>query len=468
MQFCQRLRLLGLLFLLGLPRSAAAVEKSEHKISDMLKDFTRLHFTGSMTLNWKNVGPKKPGFETQIQDEVYLSDMFFGVMGPIFDGIPFAVEWHMPTASQGQMELNQLFFEYDRVEDLKLRFGKFLVPFGRYNELYRPDEFLTVTRPLLYASPDTLDLVVRVNSPRPPLSYGYTDIGARASYYPPSQHPLLPSELTFFVVNGLGETNNRQRTFPDPNNLGIVPPPANGVDIDFAHRNNNLADNNNYKSFGGRMVFGLGDVRLPWPIPENASDLKGMTLGLSGMGGQYDLEGQLNYQMYGFDMSFDYGGFNFSGEYMYSFNNILSSLEASSATLTSPLVQLTEFEINHGYFIQASFPILRKPRWGKRMTGILVFNQLYRRGPQLDLFLNVRDNDTFTIFPSLNAIARGAPRITRQITKYTGAVNYALTDHFFLKFEYDYWVMAQSTIRSGSSLGLVDIYQSVLSMSMSF
>ena len=118
-------------------------------------------------------------------------------------------------------QLNQLNFGYRRVEGWLFQFGKFLVPFGRYNELYRPDQFLTVTRPLLYASPDSLDLVVRLNSPRPPVSSGYTDIGARISYYPRNELALVPDELTFFVVNGFGETNNRQRTFPDTDNLGI-------------------------------------------------------------------------------------------------------------------------------------------------------------------------------------------------------------------------------------------------------
>lgn len=476
---CQRHAARAAFFLLfsffSLASMAAAEEpipeldhKSRYASPEFMKFFSRLRFNGSMSFNWRNVGPKKPGFETQIQNEVYLSDMYFGLAGPMLENLPFNMELHIPTGSQGRLQLNQLYFEYTRVPRVKFQVGKFLVPFGRYNELYTPDEFLTVTRPLLYASPDSLDLVVRVNSPRPPLSYGYTDVGVRTSYYPPSQHPLVPSELTLFGVNGLGETSNRQRTFPDPENLGIAGPPSNGVNVDFGHRNNNLADNNNYKSIGGRAVFGLGDVRLPWPLPEEAGDLQGMTAGLSGMGGQYDLEGRLNYQMYGFDASFDYGGFNFSGEYMYSVNHLLAPLEASSTTLTSPLNHIRSFEVIKGYFIQASFPIIRKPRWGKRVTGILVFNHMTRRGPLLDLFLNYSDNATFTVFPSLNAIAPWAPTVNTKISKYTAAMNYQMTDHFFLKYEYSYWVMGKSSIRSGTSLGLVDIYQGALSVVASF
>src|SRR5207302_3919997 len=138
-------------------------------------------------------------------NEVYLADMYFGLEGPFIDGVPLAVEWHMPTAGQGSLQLYQLNFAYKRIDNFTFQFGQFLVPFTRYNELYRANDFLTVTRPLLFASPDSLDLVVRVNSPRPPVSVGYTDIGARVSFYPPSDNPYVPKEMTFYVVNGLGE-----------------------------------------------------------------------------------------------------------------------------------------------------------------------------------------------------------------------------------------------------------------------
>ena len=431
-----------------------------------------MHVGGSLSLNWRNVGPRKPGFETQIQNEVYLADMYFGVDGPFVDRVPMQVEWHMPTASEGRPRLYQLNFGYKRINDWIVQFGKFLVPFGRYNELYRPDQFLTVTRPLLYASPDSLDLVIRLNSPRPPLSSGYTDIGGRLSYYPPSRDPFIPQELTFFVVNGLGETSNRQRTFPNTDNLGIPGIPANGVNIDFGHQNNNLADNNNSKAVGARAVFSIGDLRFPWPIAEGASDLAGVHAGLSGMGGKYDLEDRLAYQMYGLDVSFDYLGFNFSGEYLYSFNDfssplaLIASLQNSSGTLASPIRQIADREIHHGYFLQASFPMIRAPAIGRRATGILVFNQMFRRGPILDLFLDTNVNGT--TFSSINAIGASALRVTRRIDKYTAAINYQMTDHFVFKLDYSYWVMNRASTRSVNSLGLVDIYQLAFSMVLGF
>lgn len=432
-----------------------------------------MHIGGSLSLNWRNVGPRTPGFETQIQNEVYLADMYFGLDGPFIDGAPFQMEWHVPTGSRGELQLNQLNFKYTRIDGLMMQFGKFVVPFGRYNELYRPDQFLTVTRPLLHASPDSLDLVVRPNSPRPPVSLGYTDIGARVTYYPASRNPFVPEELTFYVVNGMGESTGRSRTFPDPENLGIPAPPTNGVTYDFGHRNNNLADDNNNKAFGGRVVFTLGDIPVAWPIPEGALDLKAVSLGLSVMGGQFDLENRMNYTMGAVDYDFEYFGFSFSGQYMYSQNHFLAPLDTAEHPLPVPPAAPTtranqdrNKEIIQGYFIQTSFPVVRKPWWGDHITGVLVFNQAFRRGPQLDLKLN--HNDGNTVFPSILTYNPAAPFITRRIDKYTAAFNWQFTDHFFFKFDYSYWVMGRSTNRSANSKGLVDIYQGAMSMVMAF
>ncbi|MEK7233187.1 MAG: hypothetical protein AAB268_05190, partial [Elusimicrobiota bacterium] len=279
-----------------------------------LQRLANVKLFAAASLNWRNVGPREPGFETQIQNQVYLADIYLGAEGPVTEDIPVSLEWNLPTAGRGAPRLSQAYVEYNGVRRIKFQLGKFMVPFGRYNELYRPDQYLAVTRPLLYASPDSLDLVVRPNSPRPPVSYGYSDIGVRWSWYPVRVHPLVPSDVTLFLVNGISEQKNRLRTFPNPSNLGIPGPGTNGVVPDFGHDNNNLADNNNAKSLGGRIVFALGDLRLPWPVPERAADLTGTYLGLSGMGGNYDLEGYLNYEMWSVDWSFEYRGVSLSGE----------------------------------------------------------------------------------------------------------------------------------------------------------
>lgn len=417
--------------------------------------------TGSMSLNWRGVGPKRPQFETQIQHQIFLADMYFAFLGPALDGVPFRMEFQMPTGGQGQPSLYQMYLQYKRFEDWDFHFGKFLVPFGRYNELYRPDMFLTVTRPLLYSSPDSLDLVVRINSPRPPFSSGYSDIGARASYYPPWEHLWSPSEVTFFVVNGLSEASNRSRVFPRPDNLGIPPPPANGVGVDFGHENNNLADNNNNKAFGGRLVYSLGTLDLPWPIPEGHRDLSGVSLGFSAMGGQYDLEAVNNYRAFGVDLSFEYEGFNISGEYIYSFQHFKSPLLVAGST-TTPIQLVRDFEDLNGYFVQVSFPIMRQPPRGRRLMGVLVWNQMFRRGPMLTLLNNLAIDGT--LFPSVGGYNATTSRINTRMDKLTVGLNYQMTSHFSVKGDYSYWFMNRST----PELGGIDVYQGAFSIVASF
>jgi hypothetical protein len=439
----------------------------------VVKRLSAIRLFGSASLDWRNVGPRTPGYETQIQDEVYLSDMFFGAEGPVRPGVPFHLEMSAPTALQGNVQLYQMYAEYDRIHRIRIQAGKFLVPFGRENELYRPDEILTVTRPLLFASPDSLDLVVRPNSPRPPLSAGYTDIGARFSWYPVRVHPLIPDELTVYVVNGLGESGNRSRTFPNPDALGIPGIPTNGVTDDFGHQNNNLADNNNAKSVGGRVIFALGDLRLPFPIPEREADLDGVILGFSGMDGQYDLEGRLNYQIWDMNWSFQYQGISFSGEAEYSTDQFLNPLVVSTSSPANPSLvgpaaqQVRLREELYGYYVQAAFPIMRKPPFGKRLTGVLVFNQMYRRGPLLDFLLNYADAQG-VVWPSLTGVRSDAAQLQTQIEKYTAAVNYQLSEHFALKLETSYWVMTKSTVVTDFSLGNHDIYQGAASLVMGF
>lgn len=415
-----------------------------------------------MSLNWRNVGPKQPRFETQIQDQIYLADMYLAFHGPVVEDVPFWLEFNMPTGGQGQTNLYQFYFQYNKLDRWTFHFGKFLVPFGRYNELYKPDMFLAVTRPLLYASPDSLDLVVRINSPRPPFSSGYTDIGARASYYPISDLPIVPSELTTYVVNGLGESSNRQRGFPSPQNLGIPAPPANGVAIDFGHENNNLADSNNNKAIGGRVVYSLGSLKLPWPIPERVHGIDGLTMGISAMGGQYDLEGGLGYRMVGTDFAFEYRDITFTAEYQYSWTQFKSPISISSPTVIVPTVFARDYEEINGYFIQGAYPLIRKPTYGKRVTLVGVWNQMFRRGPLLELLLNQSINGT--TFPSIAAWNPTEPRLSTRLDKWTVAIHYLLTDNFILKADYSYWLLGSSS----SQVGLPNIYQGAFSAVLSF
>ena len=273
----------------------------------------------------------------------------------------------------------------------------------------------------------------------------------------------MPSEMTFFAVNGFSEATNRQRTFPRPDNLGIVPPPPNGTSIDFGHENNNLADNNNNKTFGGRVVYSLGSLELlPWPTPDSKREVNGITLGLSAMGGTYDLESELENRVLGVDMTFDYHGINFSGEYIDNLHQFKSPLMASSATIVSPTNLVEDSEEIQGYFVRLAYPIMRRPAWGRRLTATAGYDQVFRRGPQLSLLLNQTLGGT--LFPSIGGFNPSLSRVSTRIDKLSAAFNFEWTEHFFLKWEYSYWVMGRSTTEEGST----DIYQGAFSAVVSF
>ncbi len=426
-----------------------------------------LNVNGVMSLNWRLIGPEKQGFENTVQHEIYLADMYFGFDGKISEKFPFLLEFQIPTASQGRINLYRFSTELLYEEKYKLELGKFLVPFGHYNELYRPDQFLTVTRPLLYASPDSLDIVSRLNSPHPPISAGYSDIGLKVSYYPRSEHFWIPSEFAAYMVNGLGETPNRIRTFQNSNNLLAPGIGIGGTDIDFGHLNNNLADNNNNKAPGGRIVFALGDLKIPTILEERKIELNGVRLGFSGMYGRYDLEeavaGQ-DYRIFGTDLIFQYKNCSFSAEYVYSKNDFRKA-QANSAGMVD-FAQRTDHlpsktEINKGYYLQAAFPVWKNPPAGKKILGILAFNRLERIGPELVFSSNPNPADGFPIA----AFSSSPKNLKTLMNKYTAGLNWQIADNFIMKAEYSYWKIKVPPVFGSAQSS---VYQPALSWVFSF
>lgn len=446
------------------------------------KLLTQLDFNGSVSLNWRNVGPRKPGYEQQIQHQVSLADMYLGLTGSLNSKVPFLLEFNLPTAAQGKPALYRLsLYQHWWDDRLKLELGKFLVPFGYHNSLYRPDQFLSMTRPLLYASPDSLDLVLRLNSPRPPLSSGYTDIGAKLDFHPKSSYSFVPTEISFYVVNGLGEVNNRLRTFPYTGNLHVEPPNFNGVNIDFGHLNNNLADNNNDKTPGARLTFALGDLKLPPPLPED-KELKGVQLGVSGMSGRYDLEAALpegqDYKILGTDLRFQYRRFSFTAEYVYSETDFrLPQANGKGHVNFSPPPDIpmndllpSGTEINRGYYLQAAFPIWSNKTWfSEKISGILALNRLERRGPKLIFSVNSNPANKLPVV----AFPEKITLIDTSINKYTGGLNFKINKNLILKTEYSYWAINVPPLEyrddfQTSVIPQTDVYQLGFSWVLSF
>lgn len=429
-----------------------------------LSAFKDLRIGGSLALNWRNVAPREPGFEQQIQNEVFLSDMYFALGGSFQELLPVFFEFQIPTGQRGRLLLNQFYIDYPAGDQWRLQAGKFLVPFGRFNELYRADEFLPATRPLTHASPDSLDLVVRLNSPRPPLTAGYTDVGVRVTHYPSSPLAFVPVEVDFYIVNGLGEFENRQRTFPSPGNLNIPPVPQQGTSLDFGHENNNLADNNNNKVPGARVVFALGDLRLPWPIPGHRT-LRGANLALSAMHGRYDLETELDYSVLGIETSFNYGDLRLTVEGVWSEVDFRTLTLNSNRSVTLPANTRNipiDAEIHRGLYVQTVLPLLRDPRWGKKTLGVLGWDFLERRGPHMEFSTNnVASVGNLPIPAKLDR----NQRITTKILKYSAAVNHRLNENVWIKAEFAYWDIFVPNIGGTPQ---TDVWQSILTAVVGF
>ena len=444
------------------------------EISSANVKITDIEYNGSFSINGRSKGPDLSGFESDVKLIVSLTDIFFGLNGKLNGKIPLFVEFQIPTASQGKINLYRLSTQFPYKNIFNLEVGKFLVPFGYYNQLYRPNQFLSLTRPLLYASPDSLDLEIRLNSPRPPISAGYTDIGAKISYYPNAGHPLIPRELTVYAVNGLGETAHRIRTFPNTNNLNVEGPPIEGVNLDFGHLNNDLADNNNQKAGGGRMVFASNRLALPLPINESEHfNLKGVSLGLSCMRGSYDLESGivgLNYSICGSDLITRYRDLSLTAEYIYSepdFRHAQAKSDETVDFLQNTNLLPTKTEINRGFYVQAAFPVWKNPPFFQKTLGMLAFNRLERRGPKLIFSknLNLANNLPITAFPNQISF------ITTSINKYTVGLNLRVNNYIIFKAEHSYWDIKVPNLRDDNqkyTYQQKDVYQTGLSCVISF
>ncbi|MBI4054889.1 MAG: hypothetical protein HY402_02010 [Elusimicrobia bacterium] len=391
-------------------------------------------FSGSLSLNYRALGGRAA--EVEVENQLFLSDIFFGVGGPVLSGVPFFLEFS--TDSGGRPELYRFLFQYVRWNEFRLQLGKFLVPFGHYNELYRPDMFLTVTRPLLFASPASLDLVSRLNLPRPVFSSGYVDTGVSLEYIPKRNQWWWPARMAAYLVNGLAESPSQGRSFPNPQSLIVPPVPLSGVTVDFGHERNDLADNNDSKTVGTRVEFAIGDLRLPIPLPEGVEALEGVEVGFSAFGSRYDVEDQLDQQAFGADWNFQYGDLAFAGEFAYSPTDFRSPLDTSTTTFTTADL-LKNREDNYGFYVQMVFPLGSLLGAGDKLLGVVGLSQMWRRGPEMKLLTDVTiDGEKFE---SVTAFSASGRKITERIRKLTAAANYRLTDHFILKMEWSLWAM---------------------------
>lgn len=407
--------------------------------------------SGALSMGWRTLGPRHAASEVEIENQMALSSLYFGLEGPGFSGVPLRLMFTLGEG--GQPELHQAVVAYKSWRRRSLELGKFVVPFGRYNQLYRPGDYLTVTHPLLYADPRNLDAVLRLNGPRPLLSAGYSDLGLHYVQYFRTAPPYLPDKVHLFLVNGFGESAERGQAAPQSRELGIQPDSPNGVDRDWEHRNQQLRDNNDSKAPGLRLEYSLGDFRVPLPLPEGRREIQGVQLGLSAMGSRYDIRDELGYKLGGVDAAFQAGDFSVTSELGYGWSQFRSPVITSSTTISSTSFITVDLprrhEANWGYYVQGAFPIHQPSFLGQwrlpgRLIGVLGYNWMQRRGPELErLNAEKLPSRRFLVngveFFQINALT--GRRIVRNMEKYTFAINDRVTDFLSIKLEFSTWVI---------------------------
>ncbi len=165
--------------------------------------------------------------------------------------------------------------EFRHSDALQLNGGVVVVPFGQFNQRSFPDSFDTLSRPLLYLSNREI-FVTAPNLPSPVFNSVYSDTGLvfSGSLWR-GQDQLY---YAAYVTNGLLGGNDLGQTSA-------------------------TRDNNNDKQIGGRVAY------------TNASWLERTRIGfgISAAGGDYDLNDELSYRLYGVDLLVVVGGFGADG-----------------------------------------------------------------------------------------------------------------------------------------------------------
>jgi len=416
------LRFLFVLSLLFITRAACfgigTAEPDKRSSQLLLRSISNLRLGGSLSFTYRSIGAKP--IEIEIENQMALTDMFFRIEGPVLQDTPFLLEFALDAG--GQPELYRLAVKNMTIRRVELEFGRFLVPFGRTNELYRPDLYPLVTKPLLYASPG-LDFVSRVSYPHPLFSSGYSDTGIRMMYRPHAEPFWFPRKLTVYLVNGLQESSISGRRPPDPRTFLILDS-VSGTDVDWAHEVNFLSDNNDTKNPGARIEWDYGDISYPSPF-SRAALVNGFSAGLSGLIGKYDIEDRLSNWIWGAVVGLRHGKYRLTGEFIYGEVQAKWVTLGTSADATPPLVKDRYSE--SGYSVQLEFPF-SELLFAKQTRAIFRGESFSRRGPVL--------NRMGEIFP-------GIAHSKTRINKYSGGLNSRVNEYFTIKLEYGLWIPDQ-------------------------
>jgi hypothetical protein len=212
----------------------------------------------------------------------------------------------------------QAYLEYSQSELLTIQAGRFLVPFGQWNQIHDVFDHKSIAYPLMYLGHEEEELELQ-GGPRPIVSTAFTDIGllAYGSIWP------RPTDQIWY---GAYVSNGR----------------FGGTDIEWLDLWNTVRDNNSNKAIGGRAVWTHGD---------------NLSVGGSYQTGRYDIQGRLRYELGGVDVYYRLGkNLNLRAEYVRN-------------PVDSPIRGYTKT----GWWVSADRPV------GKRHEVVATYSHLRQR-----------------------------------------------------------------------------------------
>jgi hypothetical protein len=199
----------------------------------------------------------------------------------------------------------QAYFEYDLSERLNVQAGRFLVPFGQWNQIHDVFDHKSIAYPLMYLGHEEEELALQ-GGPTPIVSTAFTDIGVLGygSFWP------FPSDQIWY---GAYICNGR----------------FGGTNIEWEDLWNTYRDNNSDKAYGGRAVWTHGD---------------NLSIGGSYQTGHYDPENKLRYQFAGADLYY----------------RIAKKVNLRAEYVQNPIDSMVRGYTKTGWYVSADMPVGKK------------------------------------------------------------------------------------------------------------
>lgn len=210
-------------------------------------------------------------------------------------------------------------------DNLNLRVGRFLIPFGYFNSIaINPVNLQSVSRPLMIVDHDQYYMETH-GGPKPIFHTPFSDIGAELFGTKWLRGEKDQLWFGIYLVNGMYEEK------------GIR------VDVEWNPMPRPKRDTNASKSFGGQISYSVGDL---------------LTVGASYQSGKYDDKDKLWYTIYGGDVHLALGKANLRFEY---YENPIEWIPKTASkdlnTLLGTQGEYTKGEYTKsGWYTQLDFP----------------------------------------------------------------------------------------------------------------